>query len=560
MTSYACRPRGRGEAGFLAFAAVWSCDVGSAFWLRLPGDMEETLATDDSSEAASARLVGTVLDGKYRVERVLGAGGMGYVVAASHVDLGTKVAIKFMIPELAEDKSAVSRFMREARASVRITGEHVARILDVSRMLDGTPYMVMEYLEGCDLAAVLESHGRLDPPVAVDYVLQACEAIAEAHRIGIVHRDLKPSNLFLTQRADGSPVVKVLDFGISKVRIEGVEETKLTATQTLLGSPTYMSPEQVRRADSVDARSDIWTLGVILFELLTDSLPFVAESHMSVLAAVVSDPIPDVKEMIPWVDPGLAEVVQRCLVRDPNERIQDLGQLARELAPYAPPGALSSIDRITNVLARSDSDVTPQGLSRRPEITPGAGSRSRKTTGNEETVDATPNPRSQPGGVETLEAETARSATPAAALVTAHGAEGRASNKRLFVGFAVAVLVVVGGASYALSGSSKGEEAAQPEEPAPESLEAAQPAIEAAQPARAAVEDTNESPAASTSSSTQPAPDGPEDATKDDSPATNTATTPAKRPPVRPVAPGPAPRPKATTKPAPSRDPLDGRF
>src|SRR5450432_2337777 len=231
---------------------------------------------------------GDLLAGKYRVENVLGEGGMGYVVAALHEQLNQRVAVKLLSPLLSENEDSVTRFLREARAAVRIRSEHVARVLDVGELPDGSPYMVMEYLLGRDLAAELDEREHLDVPEAIDYVLQACEAVAEAHSIGLIHRDLKPSNLFLTRRPDGSPLVKVLDFGISKAidQTGMVEQQALTTTSAVMGSPLYMSPEQVRSSKTVDARSDVWSLGVVLYELLSAAHPFEAETMTALLASI----------------------------------------------------------------------------------------------------------------------------------------------------------------------------------------------------------------------------------------------------------------------------------
>jgi len=189
---------------------------------------------------------GDVLVGKYRVERVLGAGGMGVVVAAHHIQLDEKVALKFLLPEALQNHEAIGRFVREARAAVKIKGEHVARVSDVGQLENGAPYIVMEYLDGIDLAAWLKQRGALPTELAVDFVLQTCEAIAEAHLLGIVHRDLKPANLFCVQRADGQLIIKVLDFGISKVTTPGAVGHEMTRTNAMVGSPYYMSPEQMQ--------------------------------------------------------------------------------------------------------------------------------------------------------------------------------------------------------------------------------------------------------------------------------------------------------------------------
>src|SRR5580692_1093404 len=213
---------------------------------------------------------GDLLAGKYRVERVLGAGGMGIVVAARHEQLDQMVAIKFVRDEALDNEEAVQRFLREARAAVKLKSEHVARVLDVGKLDSGAPYMVMEYLEGNDLGHILTEQGPMEAAAATDWILQACEAVAEAHAAGIVHRDLKPENLFLTNTVGGTQKIKVLDFGVSK-SMGGAsgELSNLTRTRAMLGSPLYMAPEQMRSSRDVDARADIWALGVVLFQLLT---------------------------------------------------------------------------------------------------------------------------------------------------------------------------------------------------------------------------------------------------------------------------------------------------
>ncbi|HMJ10470.1 MAG TPA: protein kinase [Polyangiaceae bacterium] len=307
--------------------------------------------------------IGELLAGKYRVERVLGKGGMGYVVAATHTQLEQRVAIKLLMPELAVLEEPVARFLREARAAVKIRSEHVARVLDVGKLDDGTPYMVMEYLDGHDLAAELDVRGSLPLQQAIDYVLQASEAIAEAHSLGIVHRDLKPANLFLSQHADGSPLVKVLDFGISKALLgdDGSPAPNLTATQSLIGSPYYMSPEQVRKPKTVDARTDIWSLGVILYELLSGRLPFTADTAMSVLAAVVSDPPPPLREVRPDVPSAVAEIVARCLEKEPARRFQYVAEFAQALMPHAPETSGAIISRISGM--RRSASLAPRVVS-----------------------------------------------------------------------------------------------------------------------------------------------------------------------------------------------------
>jgi eukaryotic-like serine/threonine-protein kinase len=276
---------------------------------------------------------------------------MGVVLGARHVQLGQRVAIKFMRGEAAHEPSAVSRFLREARAAVALSSEHVAKVLDVGTLATGEPYMVLEYLAGVDLGKVLRSDGPLAVDEAVGTVLQACEAIAEAHVLGIVHRDLKPSNLFRTTRRDGSLLIKVLDFGISKtvaLNTPGSGES-LTASGLLMGSPGYMSPEQLRSAKAVDARSDIWSLGVILYELLIGEPPFTGETMGETFARILSESAPPIRRRRPEVPEGLAAVVARCLERDVERRVQTVGHLAVLLAPFAPRHAALSVERIARI-------------------------------------------------------------------------------------------------------------------------------------------------------------------------------------------------------------------
>jgi len=294
--------------------------------------------------------VDDVLADKYRVERVLGQGGMGYVVAAIHIQLDQRVAIKILMPELCEHREAVERFLREARAAVRIQSEHVARVLDVGTLHDGTPFMVMEFLSGRDLARELDARGGLPIKEAVLFLLQSCEAVAEAHALGVIHRDLKPANLFLTQRNDGSPLVKVLDFGVAKaIAQDAVELPSLTASQSVIGSPQYMSPEQVRNPKGVDFRTDVWSLGIILHELLTAAPPFEGDTPFSLLAAIVSDPPQALRDKRADAPEELEAIIVKCLEKNPDKRYQTVAELAQALAPHAPNSALASIRRISRI-------------------------------------------------------------------------------------------------------------------------------------------------------------------------------------------------------------------
>jgi serine/threonine-protein kinase len=273
---------------------------------------------------------GEILAGKYRVDRVLGVGGMGVVVAATHLQLGGQVALKFMLAEALAQPALGERFLREARAAVRLRSQHVAKILDVGTLEQGAPYIVMELLEGLDLAQLIAQRGRLPPEQVVDYILQACDALAEAHAIGIVHRDLKPANLFVTTTPSGAPFVKVLDFGISKIADENVS---VTQTSAVFGSPAYMSPEQLRSTKGVDARTDIWALGIVLYESLCGHVPFQGESLTDIGIKIVVDPLPPLPP-IPGAKPGLDQVIYACLEKDPARRPQSIAQLAAALQPH----------------------------------------------------------------------------------------------------------------------------------------------------------------------------------------------------------------------------------
>ncbi len=287
---------------------------------------------------------GTILLGKYRVDASLGLGGFGHVVRARHLLADQSVAIKILRDDIDLDEENQARFLREAQAMVRLKSEHVAKISDVGHLESGAPYVVMELLEGMDLGKLLETTGRLPTRVAVDLVLQACDVLAEAHALGIVHRDLKPTNLFVTERADGTQSIKVLDFGISKAPTS--EEMKLTQTAAMLGTPAYMSPEQMRSARQVDARSDIWSLGVVLYELVEGRLPYFAESFAELVVRVATEPF---ERMV--VAPELAPVIARCLGKAPKDRYQSVAELAADLARFATPDtARTYVARIHRLL------------------------------------------------------------------------------------------------------------------------------------------------------------------------------------------------------------------
>lgn len=309
--------------------------------------------------------VGEVIAGKYRLDRVLGAGGMGMVFAATHMELDRLVAVKFVHAVYCQNPEVIARFVREARAVVKIESEHVAKVIDVGHTQSGAPYMVMEYLDGEDLSDLLKT-GPLSVSDAVDYVVQACAAMLEAHEMGIVHRDLKPANLFLTHRRDRSPLIKVLDFGISKLNDGDSSQAALTNPSMLMGSPAYMSPEQLTNPREVDPRTDLWSLGVILFELLTGRPAFQAASLPLLMTAIMQQEPDNLLELRPDVPPGLADVVRRCLAKRVHERYQAVPELVNALLPYAPRRSHWSIERIAKSMGSSTlqtADITGPTIS-----------------------------------------------------------------------------------------------------------------------------------------------------------------------------------------------------
>jgi serine/threonine protein kinase len=270
---------------------------------------------------------GDILAGKYRLVRKLGEGGMGVVYEAIHMRIQQRVAIKMLLPEVLDLPEVVPRFEREARAAGKLRSDNTTRVLDVDLSENGLPYMVMEFLDGVDLGNMLEKKGALPITEAIDYVLQACNAMAEAHAEGVIHRDLKPSNLFVTTGGK----VKVLDFGISK--LENDKEARVTATQTVVGTPLYMSPEQVRSAKHVDARSDIWSLGIILYELVTGRTPFEGSTTAAAAAICIDDP-PPLANFRQGVPAELERAILVALQKDPNARFGNVQLLAQAIAPF----------------------------------------------------------------------------------------------------------------------------------------------------------------------------------------------------------------------------------
>jgi serine/threonine protein kinase len=296
---------------------------------------------------------GTIVADKYVVEDVLGTGSMGFVVSATHKLIGQKVAIKFIKTEFVESEDALSRFKREARALVQVQSENVVRVFDYGTMRDESPYLVMEFLTGRDLQRELRARRTIPVEEAAEIIVQACEGLAAVHARGIVHRDIKPANLFLTQRANARLLVKIVDFGISKA--PKLSEDDVTITKGSIGSPHYMSPEQLRNSRSVDARSDIWSLGVTLYRALTGELPFAGETVATLLAAVVATEPRNLRELRPDLSPEIEAVVRKCLEKNWDDRYGSAQELADALSPFAMPSKRS----FASLPERIDSSPPP---------------------------------------------------------------------------------------------------------------------------------------------------------------------------------------------------------
>jgi eukaryotic-like serine/threonine-protein kinase len=305
---------------------------------------------------------GSVIAGKYRVERQIAEGGNGIVVEATHLALRQPVAIKYLKPGPQASPSVVDRFEREGRLAAQLTSEHVVRVHDVGELDDGSPFMVMELLKGRDLGRVLEESGPLPIPRAVDYVLQTCDALAQVHALEIVHRDIKPENLILAERASNTPIIKVIDFGISKAapgRDRDGHWARETSKNDRLGTPGYMSPEQLRSSTEVDARTDIWSLGVMLHELLTQALPFEGDDLPQLCTNILLLSPVKLRAIRPGAPPEIEAIILKCLEKSPAHRFRNVGELAQDLAPFGPAGSQERADRIKDVLRMSGVSIRP---------------------------------------------------------------------------------------------------------------------------------------------------------------------------------------------------------
>ncbi len=308
---------------------------------------EGTTSDEDKGAPSSLRRIepGDVLAEKYRVVQVLGEGGMGIVLEALHLELDQKVAIKCLLPHMAKSEEHVSRFTREAKVLAKLQSEHVARVYDVGKLDNGLPYMVMEYLEGCDLREYVDKNGPLALHEAAELALQACAGLADVHAAGIVHRDLKPSNCYVVQRGDGAVCLKLLDFGISKF-----QGAAITRTAAIMGSPGYMSPEQMTSTKDVDERADIWALGATLYEMLTARPAFIAENAPMLCIKIASEEPEPPRNSRADIPDQVEKIVLRCLAKKPEARYSTVAEVALALAPYAPERAQPYVEKIDGIL------------------------------------------------------------------------------------------------------------------------------------------------------------------------------------------------------------------
>ncbi len=463
----------------------------------------------NSPATGAPTIPGTILANKYRVERILGQGGMGIVVEAKHIALDERVALKFLLAEYATHPEAAARFLREARAAVKIKSEHVARVSDVGTLETGAPYMVMEFLEGSDLAKVLETTGPLGIYDAVDFIIQGCEAIAEAHSYGIIHRDMKPANLFVSKRPNGAPIVKVLDFGISKVNDPNGGVDNLTKTTAAMGSALYMSPEQMQQTRGVDHRTDIYALGVAAYELLAGKQPFYAETLPQLCAEVLTGTPAPLRSARPDVPDELALVLSHAYARDRTQRFQTIAEFVLALAPFAPPRSQNTIDSIARMAnlqtVRAGSFVAGAGghstsvIPQAPVMgPPSAGSISSPSSPSIATVANGPVPQHTAG--------------PTVSQIPS--APAKKSNAGVIIAVVGLLLVAVPvGAYFALKGGSKGNAGgtdstsqAAPTAAPTQAPTAAQTAAPTAAPAQTATAAASATAAPSDAASAAPAP------------------------------------------------------
>jgi eukaryotic-like serine/threonine-protein kinase len=516
-----------------AVATVDPSATGGEATALLP--LAEVTAAVEPGGGVYAIQAGSVIAGKYKVIRHIGRGGMGLVVEARHLSFDGRVAIKLLLPEFMSYSEASGRFLREARAAARLGSQNVAQVIDTGTLDGGEPFLVMEYLAGEDLAIHTRAHGPIAIAEAVDWVAQACDGLAEAHDKGIVHRDIKPANLFLTRRPDGGPLIKVLDFGISKVLGDGEHDVALTHTTTILGSALYMSPEQMQSAKRVDRRTDVYALGVCLFELIGGAQPYFAESFPELCAKVFTSPPASLRALRPEVPEGLEKAIERALARDPDKRWQSVVELLVGISPWA---RMDTRARMKAVIERYRPGTELLPLA--PLVVPGAPRGASIPSPSRESAahPAAPARGARAAASPTLEDRSA--AATANTLVSERaGARGAVGRWPWFV--AVGGVAVAAALAWQL-GAGGGPTAAEPSVATPPThAPAAAPPVEVAAPAQ---------PALPTPSATASAPPSAMSVASPISSAAPVAAGPLKAPP--------AAKPGATGAPAAAQPPTAG--
>lgn len=339
---------------------------------ELTGDLDRAV------ESGGILAPGELVAERYRVGRIIGAGGTGIVYEAQHIGLNRPVALKVIRPDIARDSSVWRRFSREARALGALHNKHVVRILDYGTLDSGLTYLVMDRLEGSDLRRLIQAEGPLPPQRAVDYVIPVCSALADAHRLNIIHRDIKPENIFLSEIRACEPTIKLLDFGVA-LFLDDVAQCTLIAPG--MGPPLYLSPEQLQNPSAVDQRTDIWAVGLLLYELLAGRSPLWGLDASQTYLKIVQGPLPRIEQLCPWLPVELGAVVHHCLQVDPTQRPQSADELIIALEPFcsrhapaaAPPGqsyADSAATREPANASRPTIDAADSGPSSLPALGP----------------------------------------------------------------------------------------------------------------------------------------------------------------------------------------------
>ncbi|MFH1437850.1 MAG: protein kinase [Pseudomonadota bacterium] len=296
------------------------------------------------------KIANTTLENRYRVNRIIGEGGMGVIYECEHISIGKKLAVKFLNTASGTSSDSYKRFQREARATASIAHKNIVDIIDLGETQDGIPYIIMEYLQGEDLGVHLTTHRKLALAEARDILEQVLEALSAVHSSGVVHRDLKPENIFLARQSGGSQIVKILDFGIS--RLTGGDElkkTRLTKAGFVYGTPSYLSPEQARGRANTDHRADLWSSGTIFYEMITGHLPFAGENYGKLLTNILTQPPTDPRNFMPGLPDSVVEFIETSLEKDPNKRFQSAQEMIRDLKAididYASRGSVPPLGR-----------------------------------------------------------------------------------------------------------------------------------------------------------------------------------------------------------------------